>query len=108
MQTSMYQTKSIAECQDCFSPGNCQGSVLQSTIVNSDCECQDACAAAAGCTDFTYDSSNSICTLTSDCPTVGSCETCVNGPKVCSTTTPQPNTTATPPGKLTYRVTLVV
>jgi len=86
------------ECQDCFSPGNCQGAVLQSTIVNSDCECQDACAAAAGCTDFTYDSSNSICTLTSDCPTVGSCATCVNGPKVCSTTTPQPNTTATPPG----------
>jgi len=86
------------ECQDCFSPGNCQGAVLQSTIVNSDCECQDACAAATGCTDFTYDSSNSICTLTSDCPTVGSCATCVNGPRVCSTTTPQPNTTATPPG----------
>merc|ERR1712079_460348 len=50
-------------CSNCFDAGRCTGTLITTTITGTDCQCQDFCAGTAGCTDFTFDSTNGICSV---------------------------------------------
>ena len=91
-------------CDDCFEVGRCNGTVTNSIISTSDCECQESCMTAQGCTDFTFDSSNGICSFYTNCNSLSSCSSCASGPAACptqTTTTTTTTTTRPPPGSFT-------
>merc|ERR1711934_1298934 len=70
---------------DCFDVGRCNGNTVGSDLVNDECECQSLCSSDNNCEFFTFDSSNSICSLTGNCSSVGECSTCLHGPPECPT-----------------------
>ena len=73
----------ISVSEDCFDEGRCKGEVVSVTITNSSLTCQSKCLSIDGCGYFTFDSTNNICTLTTDCESTRSCESCINGPSIC-------------------------
>jgi len=81
-------TASPPACEKCYDTGRCSGTLLSTDITNTDCECQASCAANQACTDFTFDSTNGICSLMGSCTSLSTCSTCSSGPPVCPTTPP--------------------
>ena len=90
----------ISACTDCFESGRCVGNLLTTAVRDSDCDCQSACNDINGCTDFTFDSINGICSLMLSCTSISNCTSCTSGPATCpagSTTT-----TTSPSGMIHY------
>jgi len=52
-------------------------------IAESECACQEACAANPQCETFTFDFTTGICSLTGQCDSVSICDSCAYGPPVC-------------------------
>ena len=78
----------LSACEKCYDTGRCSGTLLSTDITNTDCECQASCASNQACTDFTFDSTNGICSLMGSCTSLSSCSTCSSGPAVCPTNSP--------------------
>merc|ERR1712117_732823 len=90
-------TPSGSVCPNCFDVGRCTGTLITTAITGTDCQCQDTCTATPGCTDFTFDSSNGICSVMGSCTSLSTCSSCSSGPSVCPSTTTT-TTTASPSG----------
>ena len=68
----------------CNLKGFCQGHVLSYNVTSSLMACQESCQALQACAWYSYHTDNSLCVLTSDCPTFDeSCTNCVSGERAC-------------------------
>ena len=93
-----HTTPIFAVCPNCFDVGRCFGNVIKNIITNTDCECQDTCAATPGCTNFTFDYDTRICTMMGSCTSLSDCSSCSSGPSVCSSTTTTTTTSSSRSG----------
>jgi len=68
----------------CWQIGECFGDSLGNRVAEDEDACKDACKEFAQCGWFTYDSSDGLCLLYSNCADVdNSCPTCTTGQPLC-------------------------
>ncbi len=84
------------EALQCFVEGECQGSYLDTDLVEDAEDCLEWCTETPDCQWFTYDSDDDHCVLTTNCVEIAECDSCVTGQVECDDDDDQGSTTTTP------------